>query len=97
MPEEFERRRGVDPLLVEVHGMLSALVAKFEDHLRSSDQAHEKLEDVDRRLHPLEDFHGSMKTAGRAAAVAGAPILIGIGTALWAWIKNIIAHTKVPQ
>lgn len=95
MDQQQDRRRGVDPLIIEMHGMLASLITKLDDHIKIDDAAHAKLEVMDKRLQPVEEFHGSMKTAGKAAAIAGAPILVGMGTAIWAWFKNIVNHTKV--
>jgi len=93
---EGERRRGTDPLIIEMHGMLSTLVARFDDHVKDDEKAYAKLEKVTtERLPPLEEFHGSMKTAGKVFAVAGTPALLGIGAAIWAWFKGIIFHAKV--
>jgi hypothetical protein len=90
-----DRRRATDPLIVEMHGMLTALVQKMDDHIREDEKAHAKLDDLDRRFDPVESFHGSMKTAGKVAAVVGTPALLGVGAGLWAWLKGIISHAKV--
>lgn len=92
---EHDRRRGVDPLIVEMHGMLSSLVARFDEHVKTDDQVHNHLLAVDARVVPIENFHDSMKTAGKVFAVVGTPVLLGLGTALWAWLKGLAGRAGV--
>ena len=96
MPQDDNHeRRGIDPLILDMHSMLRSLVQEMKDHVKEDDKAHSKLDDVEKRLIPVEDFHGSMKTAGKVAVAA----LVGIPTisgAIWAWLKSAFDHAKVP-
>lgn len=86
---EVERRRSVDPLIIEVHGMVQRLDQKMDDtHTWMKSQA-EKMKTLDDRMRPIEDFHGHVKTAGKVGAIVGTPALLAVGAAIWEWIKSI--------
>ncbi len=98
MSDDYHDRRASDKTILEMHGMLAGLIQRMDDHIKVDDQVHEHLLAVDKRVIPLEEFHGNMKTLGKGLAITGTPILLGAGTWVWLWIKGILSHTsKVGQ
>ncbi len=95
-----ERRRANDVLLVEMHGMLTTLTERLKDHVQWDERVHAetttKIVDLDDRMEPVEQFHGSMRTAGKVGAIVATPALLAVGAGLWEWVRNIFTHSKVP-
>lgn len=54
------------------------------------------MKEMDERMGPVEEFHHSMRTAGKVGAIIATPALLTIGAGLWEWIRNTLFHTKVP-
>lgn len=90
MSEYGRERRSSDPLLVEVHGMMSKLTAHFEDHVKSDESNQAR---TDKRLEPVEEFFTFAKTAMKIGATIVA--LGGVGGVI-TWIKIAAAHVHVP-
>lgn len=96
MSENQESRRAVDPLIVEMHGMLKTVVQKLDDHIEVDEQAHQRLEKVDERLRPVEDLLRTAKSIAKPLALIGTPIFLGIGAAVWAWFKGVLTTRAIP-
>lgn len=50
-------RRGTDPLLIEVHGMVSALKATVEEHMKREEKDHEEIKADQKETHVILDDH----------------------------------------
>lgn len=85
-------RRSVDPLIVEIHGMVKALVQRVEDHISIDEKEYIKLKEAENRIVTLERTDNFVKTSGKIAAVV---LTSGTAfTAFWVWIKSVFAHVK---
>lgn len=98
--DHSDRRRTTDAILIEMHGMLSRLTERVEGHVQWDERVHAEalvsFRDIEERMKPVEEFHDSMKTAGKVGAIIATPALLAIGAGLWEWIRNIFSHSKVP-
>lgn len=110
MPDQeppIERRKRVDPIINDIHVMVGQLVERskyqqdsLEKHIewseRTSRLREEQMKEVRDRLQPLEDFHGSAKTAGkvlrRTAFALSGPSILGFGSLIWMWISKKLGH-----
>lgn len=95
-----ERRLGDDGLILEMHGMLSKLMERLENHVQWDERVHAEsdaaLKILNARIEPIEEFHTSMRTATKVGAVVATPALLAIGAGLWEWVRGIFSHSKVP-
>ena len=90
-----ENRRATDPLLIEVHGMLTALNEKMTNHIEKDDGYYLRTEILEKGIEPLKNFHEGIKTARNIGLIIGTPILLGIGTGFWFLIKKfftLVSH-----
>lgn len=85
---------------MEMHGMLSTLVERLEGHVlwdeRVHAETHAAIKAIEVRIEPVEEFHHSMRTAGKVGAIVATPALLAIGAGLWEWVRGIFSHSKVP-
>lgn len=98
--DHSDRRRESDAVLMEMHGMLARLVERVEGHVQWDERVHEEsklaIQRIDSRMEPIEEFHRSMRTAGKVGAVVATPALLAVGAGLWEWVRGIFSHAKVP-
>ena len=87
--------RQSDSLIIEMHGMLSTVIAEFQAHVKLDEKLFSDnaiaVKEIRSDISPLQNFHGNMKTAGKIGLVIAMPALAGIGLALWKGIVYILS------
>lgn len=89
MSDNYERR-GTDGLLVDMHGMLKAHIAHFEDHIQKDEENHQMLL---KRLEPIEELNNFARVLLKVGAAVVA--LGGIG-GITAWLRYAAAQVPRP-
>ena len=92
MSSEHQDRRSTDPLIIEIHGMMKAVVERVDNHITWDKEAHasdrDAVRSVEERVRPLESFKA------RATAYSAIILLVlsgfawAIGTDIWERMSN---------
>lgn len=97
-------RRVTDPILFEMHGMLSALSQQLADHTKQEDklfEAQHKLNDeTDARIRPLEILGSNLGTLWKFLLIFITPSVLGLGAGIWYGFRYlatyVLDHSKIP-
>lgn len=105
MSEHHESRRGVDPLIVETHGLVKEMAQLLKNHIERDEEVQGRhlamLESTADKLAPVVEFHKSAQTVGDgikwALKYMSIPVLSGLGLGAWAWFKMVLSPSGIPR